>query len=358
MTFKITSLFSSSYFILMLGFLALTSVSQASTYTYRDFDFPHTPATPTEPGNPYGYSGSSVTDINDKGQVIGGYYAYHKSPNFFYDGRAYTELPDHPLAVPILYSPNTFPASINNNGQIVGSYTDCYAYSEGLCGPYDVRRNRSFVYDTATSTYTTLNDPYLPYSNYATGINNNGDIVGGYRDSTGGHGFLYHEGIFTTLNDPNAPDATVLTDINDKGQIVGTYRDSTGFHSFLYDGGSYTTLNNPNAPNAYFADINNSGQMVGTYRDSTGTHGFLYDGSTYIALNDPNATNGTFASGINNKGQIVGSYGVIGDPNGIESHGFIATPSAVPIPAAVWLFCSALIGFSGISYRKIVKVMG
>ena len=59
--------------------------------------------------------------------------------------------------------------------------------------------------------------------------------------------------------------------------------------------------------------INATGQIVGSYRDASGAlHGFLYNPSgifnTYTTLDDPLATNGTFASGINDMGQIVGTY--------------------------------------------------
>lgn len=45
------------------------------------------------------------------------------------------------------------------------------------------------------------------------------------------------------------------------------------------------------------------------------------------------------ANGINDSGQIVGT----GLFNG-ESRGFVLTPATVPVPAAVWLFASGLVG--------------
>jgi probable HAF family extracellular repeat protein len=55
------------------------------------------------------------------------------------------------------------------------------------------------------------------------GINNLGQIVGGYMDS--GHqlnGFLYSNAVFTTIDVPGAL-ATSVRGINDEGEIVGTY---------------------------------------------------------------------------------------------------------------------------------------
>jgi hypothetical protein len=48
----------------------------------------------------------------------------------------------------------------------------------------------------------------------------------------------------------------------------------------------------------------------------------LYDGSTYTTLDDPLATNGTVINGINDAGQIVGSY-----TDGTGSHAFFADTS-------------------------------
>jgi uncharacterized protein (TIGR03437 family) len=71
--------------------------------------------------------------------------------------------------------------------------------------------------------------------------------------------------------------------------------------------------------------INNSGQIVGSYTDPAGTsHGFLRsaDGSTFTPIDVPGALAGTTnAKGINNLGQIVGSYA---DANGNQA--FIRGP--------------------------------
>src|SRR6516225_4456511 len=81
----------------------------------------------------------------------------------------------------------------------------------------------------------------------------------------------------------------------------------------------YTTLNAPAGTNGTGAHgINDSGQIVGTYQNATGKHGFLESGGTYITLDDPYATLGTTnASDINDAGQIVGSF-----QNATGSHGF------------------------------------
>jgi hypothetical protein len=51
--------------------------------------------------------------------------------------------------------------------------------------------------------------------------------------------------------------------------------------------------------------INDAGQVVGSYDFPQG--GFLYSGGTYTPIKVPNSAN-TIVSGINNAGEIVGLY--------------------------------------------------
>ncbi len=74
---------------------------------------------------------------------------------------------------------------------------------------------------------------------------------------------------------------------------------------------------------------------MGFYLDANNDdHGFLYRGGSYFSVDVPGALR-TDAYGVNDSGQIVGSYV---DANFI-GHGFIATPT--PEPSAVIL---AIIG--------------
>jgi probable HAF family extracellular repeat protein len=83
---------------------------------------------------------------------------------------------------------------------------------------------------------------------------------------------------------------------------------------------TYTLLDDPLAtPGGTGATgINDSGQVVGTYThlDTDRQHGFLYAGGTYTTLDYPGAIN-TNAEGINASGQIVGNY------NNGPFHGFL-----------------------------------
>jgi probable HAF family extracellular repeat protein len=261
--------------------------------------------------------------INASGQIVG----LFSGGSFLYSGGAYTTLND-PLGTTTAYG-------INDSSQVVGNYT--------ILGADSALATHGFSY--SGGTYTTIDDPSagggITSTTSADGINNDGQIVGYYRDSFGStHGFLYSGGIYTTLDDPLAATSqfgfsiTVATGINDSGQIVGYYNDGKQRnHGFLYDGGTYTTLDDPLATNGstVATGINAAGQIVGYYTDGTTNHGFLYSGGTYTTLDAPFAssalTAGTFANGINDAGDIVGYYI---DSAGVY-HGFEAAPVQVTL---------------------------
>jgi probable HAF family extracellular repeat protein len=222
------------------------------------------------------------------------------------------------LDVPDAGAEGTAASGINNHGQIVGGYLDSGNQDQGFL----TRRGR----------WTTL--PHTaPQS-----INNQGQITGFYGDRTGVHGFLYEKGVVSTLDVPGATrlgrELTEATGINDRGQIVGDYRDSQGdFHGFLYERGTFTTVDVPfphidTGPTG----INNRGQIVGFYDDGTRRRGFLKDGTVFTPLDVPGAL-GTLPFGINNHGHIVGIYFTSMDPTG--NRGFVYdgqrfTPVHVP----------------------------
>ena len=164
---------------------------------------------------------------------------------------------------------------------------------------------------------------------FANGINDAGQIVGGYIifGPDPSHGFLHSHDTYATLDDPSAgSDGTEAYGINNSGQIVGVYFDGSGkAHGFLDVNGSYSTLDDPSAgPDGTYAfGINSSGQIVGVYFDGSGKeHGFLYSGGNYTTVDDPLGVNGTALRGINDTGRVVGDY----TDSNFNLHGFVATP--------------------------------
>jgi probable HAF family extracellular repeat protein len=123
--------------------------------------------------------------------------------------------------------------------------------------------------------------------------------------------------LFQTIDPPSAGQAffqgSFATGINSSGEIVGSYTDANQVtHGYLLSGGQYTTLDDPNAGGTTTArGINDRGQIVGTYFGNLGTglHGFVLDHGQYTTIDDPDAIPGsTQAGGINASGTIVGTY--------------------------------------------------
>jgi probable HAF family extracellular repeat protein len=131
--------------------------------------------------------------------------------------------------------------------------------------------------------------------------------------------------------------AVEATGINNSGQVVGFCGYSAGFltevyHAFLYSGGQMQDLGIlstlPFRDSSYATGINNAGQVVG-YSFQAGliqswNGAFLYSGGQMQdlgnLLNNPLIGQGAAANGINNTGQIVG-WSVTGD--GSTSHAFL-----------------------------------
>jgi probable HAF family extracellular repeat protein len=131
---------------------------------------------------------------------------------------------------------------------------------------------------------------------------------------------------FSSYDYPGSAGATFAKGVNDvwqgalinatgqTGQIVGGYYDSTGVeHGFLLDSlATWSTIDYPGQLSGEAEGINNSGQIVGVWLDTNEcSHGYLYSGGAFTAIDNPNATcaaGGTALWGINDAGQITGSY--------------------------------------------------
>ena len=128
--------------------------------------------------------------------------------------------------------------------------------------------------------FTTLDVPGADYTEPLS-INNSGQVTGSYIDSSGGHGFVYSNGTFTTFDPPGATD-TKARSINDSGQVAGFFDDAEyEYRGFMYSNGTSTTINVPGAAGTRATSINNSGQVTGSYYEKRITgleinvHGFI-----------------------------------------------------------------------------------
>jgi subtilisin family serine protease len=234
------------------------------------------------------------------------------------------------LALNALVSPTTFEiidapgavrteaSAINDTGQIVGSFLDSTGATHG------------FLRDTDLS-FTIIDVPgaTVPVGTLASGINNAGQIVGTFGDVRGDHGFLRNtDGSFTTFDHPDGiVGFTSASGINNRGQIVGSFSDAGPRHGFLLSGGSFTTINVRdmfgNVLDTNASGINNAGQIVGSFRDLF-FRGFLRDTSGSFTMIDVPGGFQTEAFGINGTGQIVGGF--LTSTTG--SHGFLLSGSS------------------------------
>jgi hypothetical protein len=107
---------------------------------------------------------------------------------------------------------------------------------------------------------------------------------------------------YVQVNDPNAPTPQQSYSINDLGQIVGDYIDSSNvFHAYELVGDEFRVLDVPfaGAKGTFSPAINNSGEIVGGWYDSAGNeHSFTLVGGTYTSFDYPGATS-QFYYGIN-----------------------------------------------------------
>ncbi|HUJ31646.1 MAG TPA: PEP-CTERM sorting domain-containing protein [Candidatus Acidoferrum sp.] len=104
----------------------------------------------------------------------------------------------------------------------------------------------------------------------------------------------------------------------------------------------YTSLDPPGAVQSTASGVNNLGQVVGSYRDgASGPElGFLYSNGQFTTINVPGST-ATYANGINDLGDIVGSYitstTLSGGVTVNTSHGFLydgSTYQTIDLPGA------------------------
>ncbi len=264
---------------------------------------------PNEPVLSYHYSlidypgaiATQVYGINNNNQIVGAYWdKAGRTYGFLLDGIKFRS-----IKFPRGCRSNDFPGacwttanSINDSGQIVGTYSDGtrlhgFVLSHGRFGSFD--------YPGA-------------YNTDAHGINNHGQITGRYwyNGGTDVYGFLKDGDSFSDSGQP-------YYGINDSGQIVGEFFDNFMqiFSGFIKTGDDLTFIDYPGAEWTIAYAISNNAKVVGTYSNSgPGVNGFILDNNDFRTVSPPGAA-WTDAYGVNDRGIIVGSY---------SDHGFVATP--------------------------------
>lgn len=269
-----------------------------------------------------GSSGSvGAVNINNAGQVAG----VSGTGSMFHGTGSYLYSNGTTSSVNIA-SPNVDADGLNDQGVIVGAAYDAF----------NATPSKAFSWQDGVTTYLgSLRTTSGLNSSNATAVNNSGSVVG-YSYANDGllHAFLYQNGTMQQI----APGNTGAFGINDQGQIVGGWTGSARSNAFIYTNGVIQELGTLGTAGSRALDINNHGQVIGDYYGGTGftTKPFYYQNGTMYDLEsllDSSAGwNLQHVSAINDSGQIVG-YGLL---NGVQTF-FVATPVPVPEPAGIVL---------------------
>jgi hypothetical protein len=164
-----------------------------------------------------------------------------------------------------------------------------------------------------TFTYSDVHANATALETDTYGVNNAGAIAGDYIDSASVQHAMVLAGKKVTIVNNKKCAATVgtggpaLYGINSAGAAVGWCIDAkTGLDDgFMYAKGKITPITFPKSTGTQATGINDKGEVVGLYLDSaSASHGFSKIGSKYTRIDVKGDTN-TVAWGVNNKGQIT-----------------------------------------------------
>ena len=287
-----------------------------------------------------GGTGSSASDINRWGDVVGNITSGDVTHGFVNAAGTYTDLGT-------LGGTNSNAHGINDSGQIVGG-------SDNTSGQF-----HAYVYaGGGMSDLGTLGGN----RSEAWAIDNHGTIVGDAQNgdpATEGFGqaFGYSGGAMKALGTLPGGLGSNAYAVNDNGTIGGSSFEGPftapeyPFHAVTFSGGTAHSIGASDLGDSRIYGLNDDGLAVGGIPMSTmihASHAFLYDHGTITDLGVLDTTqDDSIAWDINNLRQIVGTSAVTVDPDHYGYHGFLWTGAGLVDlntlvdPKSGWVITSA-----------------
>ena len=288
----------------ILAALSLLPFAAGATYVFNTINYP-------------GAVFTDVRGINNTGRIVG--YASFDGVNFFsftYQAGVFSALPPVPGGPGI----EAVAHGINDAGDVVGSLIDS-------ASPFIAN---GFILPAGSFTYMGFARPAWP-ATFARAISNS-NLVVGYTDdgagATAGYIFDPSTFLFTDITIPGSF-LTIAQSMNNAGQVVGSASLPGGAHAWLREPGGAITLFQIAGLSTRARGINDVGLIAGfiTSGPAPGVNqGFVGNSSGFETLMVPGSDQ-TFGESINNAGQVAGLFYTGG---GTATHGFIATPAAMP----------------------------
>jgi len=255
----------------------------------------------------------------------------------------------------------TEPQKINDRGDIVGVFVDSTGVVRGFVRFSDGSFSAPIVDPNDTVGFT-----------QGRGINNSRTVCGDYGTSdANSHGFFLSGGTFTGFDVPGALSTDVLG-INDAADFAGDFSDDdVTQQAYVSVGGTITSFSVPAAVATLAYQLNNSNKLVvGYYVDASGIlHGYYRDanGALHFPI-DPSGSVGTVLFGDNDRNWVVGRYA---DSAGVTHGVFFVPPNnffTFDYPGTTFtslngindqgFICGRYVDASGIAHGIIARVQG
>jgi len=257
---------------------------------------------------------------------------------------------------------SSLPQKINERGDVVGEFIDSTGVTRGFVRFSDGSFSDPIVDPNDTVGFTE-----------GRGINNSRTVAGDYATSDGTlHSFFLSGGTFTEYDVPGSVQTNLLS-INDAGDFTGGFDpDGSGvFQAFVSVGGTLTSFSVPDAASTFAYEINNSKHLtVGYFIDGSGIlHGYFRDanGALHFPI-DPSGSLGTVLFGLNDRNWVVGRYA---DSSG-GTHGLFFLPPnnffTFDYPGSTFtslngindrgFICGRYVDASGIAHGFLARVRG